>query len=118
MSELSSAMPELYMIAAATLTSVAVYALTRRRWRLTSSTLRLALRRTLESIGLAVVFFTLNVAMEAGLVFVARALTGRFVALYLAGDLMIIPISCVQALAVLWWRELARDAVSSRSLPR
>jgi hypothetical protein len=112
-------MPEIYMVAAAILTSVAAYAIALRRWHGTAS-LRLALRRTLECAGLGLVFFAVNLLTEAGLVLLARALTGRFVALYLAGDLMILPISCLQALAVWWWRELARRAardVSSRALP-
>ena len=80
--------------------------------------LRLAIRRTLGCVGLSLVFFAVNLIVEAALVLLTRTLTGRFVTLYLAGDLMIVPISCLQALAVWWWRECARrSVVSSRDLP-
>jgi len=114
---------EIYMMTAAILTSAAAYLVIRRRWRFARGSLRLAIRRTVECAGLSLLFFVGNLVVEAALVLLARALTGRFVTLYLAGDLMIVPISCLQGVAVWWWRDLARrprsdEAVSSRVLPR
>jgi hypothetical protein len=103
-------MPELVMLAAAALTSLAAYALVRRRAMLSLAGFREAVQRTLECVGASVVFLLLNLLIEAALVLALRRLTGQFVSLYFAGDGMIIPISCLQGLTACWWMSVSRRA--------
>ncbi len=100
--------PELYLLGAAMLTSVAAYALLASISRLSLGSLQLALRRTLECAGVSLVFLVTNMLIEVALVLLVRQLTGRFVTVYLAGDVMIVPISCLQGVAVWWWKAVAR----------
>jgi hypothetical protein len=91
-----------FILAVVGLTSLGVAPLARRgaRRRLGS-----AAARTLETIGLAVVFLFLNVAVGFGLALVARKVAGGFVSLYLNDDATIVALSALQALVVQWWRE-------------
>ncbi|HEV8586862.1 MAG TPA: hypothetical protein VGT02_18015 [Methylomirabilota bacterium] len=100
-------MPELCLLGAALLSSLAALAIGR-GLRLPASGLRVALARTLECVGLAVVFLLLNLLLELALVLLARRAFGRFVSLYYAADATIVPISCLQALALCWWRHGTR----------
>jgi predicted ABC-type sugar transport system permease subunit len=58
----------------------------------------------LECAGLTLVFFGANVALGVGAILAARALTGVFVSLYLAHDLVLLVLSLFQALVFTWWR--------------
>jgi hypothetical protein len=79
----------------------------RRRLRLTPSGLRLAWGRTLECVGLAVVFYALNVGLGIGVALLLRA-AGRYSSLYTSGDVSLVVFSVLQALVFEWWRR-ARD---------
>jgi hypothetical protein len=108
--------PELYMLLATGLTSMAAYALIRVLATRPRGSFRVALWRTVECLGVSLIFLATNVLAELVLVLVARKLTGGFISLYLAGDFMIVPISCLQGLAVRWWFEVSRTEAAPRAL--
>ena len=64
--------------------------------------------KVLECVGLAVVFCLLNVAVGAALILAGRAVSGRFVSLYLGADQTLLAASALQALLFQWWRESSR----------
>ena len=59
--------------------------------------------RTLETVGIAVVFFVANVALTVVAVLALR-LFGIFTSLYLGTDPTIALLSCLQALVLQFWR--------------
>ncbi len=70
----------------------------------------IAIRRALECVGLAAVFCVLNVLVGAGVVLAIRTLTGRFIGLYVMSDVVLLPLSLLQALVFWWWRVLSSPA--------
>ncbi len=115
-------MPETFLATAVVVSSAAAWALLvlRRRASLDRTVLRAALLNASECVGVSLVFLFVNVAVEGALVLAIRAVTGRFVSLYYAGDVMIIPLSCLQGIVVCWWthlsrRERANHGVAARS---
>jgi hypothetical protein len=91
-----------FILAVVGLTSLGAALLMRRHAR---RGLGSAAARTLETIGLAVVFLCLNVAVGFCLALIARPVAGGFVSLYLNDDATIGALSALQALLVQWWRE-------------
>lgn len=92
------------------LTSAAVYALARRRFGLPPAGLRRALPRLLETAGLAVGLYVLQVAVAVGLTALARG-AGLFVSIYLSTDLSLLVAACLQAVILELWvlDDRARD---------
>ena len=84
------------------LTSGAAFVLGRRRG-IPAVGLRRALARVCECVGLAVAFVALNTAIGAVLTLLARAVTHRFVSLYMVTDSVLLGVSALQALALRWW---------------
>ena len=85
------------------LTSLAAY-LAGARWRALSRVgLPAAVRATLETVGLAVLFMAGNLVLAALGVALARLLTGRFVAVYAIDDLALTGASVLQAILFRWW---------------
>ena len=76
----------------------------RRRLRLSASSLRHALVRLLEWVGLSVVFYALNLFIGFALVLLLRKLTGSFVSMYVNTDATLALLSAFQALVFQWWR--------------
>ena len=70
--------------------------------------LRGALGKVLECVGAAVVFCLLNAAVGAAFIVAGRAVSGRFVSLYLGADHPLIAASFLQAVLFQWWRESSR----------
>lgn len=71
--------------------------------RLSPTGLRLALGRMLESVGMTVIFFVVNLAVGVTGILVARMVMGVFVSLYLAADETILVLSLLQGLTFQWW---------------
>jgi hypothetical protein len=67
--------------------------------------LRSAVGKMLETIGLAALFLFLNVAVGFCLTLLARVVGGRFVSLYHSDDVTIVAVSVLQALVFQWGRE-------------
>ena len=63
----------------------------------------------LECLGAVVLFCFLNAVVGAALIFVARAVSGRFVSLHLGADQSVLALSALQALLFQWWRESSRS---------
>ena len=78
------------------------------RWLgLSRATLPEGLSRLTESIGVAVVFFVVNVTVVVIFVLVSRA-AGRFVSLHALTDPMLIILSLLQAAAFQFWQRSDR----------
>ena len=67
-----------------------------------------AVGKVLECVGATVVFCLLNAAVGAAFIVAGRALSGRFVSLYLGADHTLIAASALPALLFQWWRESSR----------
>ena len=67
-----------------------------------------AFGKALECVGLTVVFCLMNAAVGVALILAARAVSGRFVSLYLGADQSLLALSALQALVFQWWRESSR----------
>ena len=79
-------MQDLFIPAVVAVTSCAAYFVGRWRLRLTPGGLRSASVRLLECAGLVVLFLLGNHALGIAAIVAARAVTGRFVSLYLVDD--------------------------------
>jgi hypothetical protein len=93
------------VIAVSTALGVAVAT---RRFGWPARTLLSAWGKALECVGAAVVFCVLNAAVGAALILAGRALSGRFVSLYLGADHTLLAASALQAVLFQWWRESSR----------
>jgi hypothetical protein len=85
------------------LTSLAAYLLGARRNSVSRPGLGAAVRATLETVGLGVLFLVANLTLAAVAVALARAATGRFVSVYAIDDLALGAVSLVQAVLFRWW---------------
>ena len=94
----------LYLIGLVALTSALGWAIARRRFRLSASSLRRALVRLLEWVGLSVVFYAVNLFVGFLAVLVLRKLTGSFISMYVNTDTTLALLSAFQALVFQWWR--------------
>lgn len=84
-------------------TSAAACLIGRRRLRLPRAGLVSATARTLECLGLAMVFLAANLAVGLALILPIRALSGRHVSVYLLNDATIAILSVLQGLVFRWW---------------
>jgi hypothetical protein len=85
------------------LTSLAAYLLGARRNSVSRPGLGAAVRATLETVGLGVLFLAANLTLAALTVVLARAITGRFVAVYAIDDLAFTAVSLLQGILCRWW---------------
>ena len=90
------------------LTSVGAYAIAVRSVRLSGASLAAAVLEALDYLGLAVLFLFGNLAVGITLIFGLRAMSGRFVSVYILNDVALALLSCLQALVVHCWRMLAK----------
>ncbi len=97
-------MADLFVLGLVGVTSVAAYLIGARGLRLPRRGLGPAAGRTLECVGLTLLFFGANLAVGVAAVLAARAVTRGFVSLYLADDVVLLPLSLLQALLFAWWR--------------
>ena len=100
-------MLSLFPLLVVILASVLLYLVGGRRLGLQPRHLRPAAARTLEVIGLTVVFLVLDLAVSVILALVVRA-AGGFVSLYLATDSTLVFLAFLQALVFQRWWEAGR----------
>jgi hypothetical protein len=112
------AMEPLFILIVAGLTSVGIFTLGVTGLRLCKSGLGRALGKACECIGLALVFFLLNLAVGMLAVLAVRSLIGRFVSLYIASDATLLVLSLLQALTFQAWREGSRHRHTSEPQDR
>ena len=98
-------MEQLFVPAVVAVTTAAAAWLASRQRGWTRRALIPAAGKVLECVGAAVVFALMNAVVGAALILASRALSGRFVSLYLGADQMLLALSALQALAFQWWRE-------------
>ena len=96
-------MDALYLIGLVTLTSALLWLAGRRRLGLGAS-LRPALGRLLEWVGLSVLFYALNLLIGFALVLLLRKITGSFVSMYVNTDATLALLAAFQAVVFQWWR--------------
>jgi hypothetical protein len=96
--------PEILLVIAAVVSSLVAYATMRRWLGVSTESLRTALWRTIECVGVILLFLAGNVLIEIVLVLLARQISGRFISLYFASDPLVVAIACVQGLVACWWR--------------
>jgi hypothetical protein len=90
------------------LTSAGAWLLGRRRG-LSPGALRPALYRVLECVGLTALFLVVNTLAGAGLTLLVRAVSGRFLSLYLVTDTVLVYVSIMQAVGFrFWWESRGR----------
>ena len=94
------------------LTSIGLYIFGRKRLSLSGPRLAAAAVKTLECVGAALVFFGFNLSVAVLGILAIRKVTGIFVSLYPANDVVWLIFSFLQGVTFQWWREL------SKKLPR
>jgi len=87
------------------LTSLGAYLIGRGRLGLAPARLRHAVGRTLDCVGLGIVFLLANLAIGAAVILTLRMATGAFVSMYILNDSTLLTLSMLQALVVQWWRD-------------
>lgn len=97
-------------------TSVGAFLIGTKALRLSASALRHAIGKTLEGIGLTLVFFAVNVGVAVIAILAARVVTRGFVSLYLADDETVLVLSLVQGLTFVWWREQSGASLRNSSV--
>ena len=98
-----------YLLVLCGLTSAMAVMLGRRRGK-TLASLKDALGRALECVGLMVVMLAVDVTVGMIVVLTLRALTGRFISLYPNADLTLLVLALVQALVLqAWWLPASRE---------
>ncbi len=90
-------------------------------WALNVTILRLGVPRlgalgadVLECLGFGVIFLTANVGVGMLTVFLLRGVTSWFVTLYVFVDVILVPVSFVQGVALFCWR---RQSGTSHEVP-
>jgi type IV secretory pathway VirB3-like protein len=76
--------------------------------------LRPAFDRTLECVGVTVIFAALNATLAGVVVLGLRNLAGIFVSIYAINDIAWLGLSLLQGLTFWWWRTLARSREPER----
>ena len=95
------------IVAVVWVTSAAAFVTGRSLLRLSPRAVRPAVARTLECVGLAVLFYAANVGCELMAAFISRA-AGRFASLYIGSDTSLPFLSLLQAMVFQWWRTAGR----------
>ena len=86
------------------LTSLGAYFAARRFAGLRRADLHGAVMETLECLGLVVIFILANIAVGTALILGLRALTGRFISVYIVNDATLAILSLLQAFVFHRWR--------------
>jgi len=101
---------EATFIAALTgLTSIGAYYVGARALGLSSAGLSAAVGKTLESIGVVLIFLAVNLTTSVLIVLAVRSLTGTFVSAYATDDAVWLGLSLIQGLAFQAWRGSAAE---------
>ena len=93
-----------FMAALAGLTSIGGYYVGIKLLHLPSVGLGAAIGKMLESVGMVLIFLTVNLALALMIVLLARGVTGAFVSAYVTDDSVWLGLSAIQGLAFQWWR--------------
>lgn len=94
-----------FVLVPVALTCLAVAFLEARRQPRAAASLRAALSKALEAVGMTILFFLGNVATGALVTVAARAFDVTFISIYLTTDVALLVLSLLQALIYQRWRE-------------
>jgi hypothetical protein len=97
-------MEELFLPLLVAVTSMGAYLIGLRVLGLSRRGLGWALRQTLEMVGLTVVFLVANLAIGLAVILTTRALSMRFVSVYILNDASLVALSALQGMILGWWR--------------
>jgi hypothetical protein len=97
-------MSSITLVLIVALTSLGAYLVATRFAGLRRAELQGALQETLECLGLVVIFFLANFVVGTALLLGLRALTGRFISVYIVNDATLAILSLLQALVFHQWR--------------
>jgi hypothetical protein len=98
-------MEQFFVLVLVGITSLGTFLLGARVLGLSGRGLRAAVGKTLECVGLTLVFFLANLGAGMAVVLLGRLLARGFVSVYLANDVTLLVLSLLQGLAFQWWRE-------------
>jgi len=96
-----------FIAALACITSISAYYFGARVLGLSDASLRTAVAKMLESVGLIMIFLALNLGTAVAVILVARGVTGAFVSAYVTDDTVWVGLSIIQGLAFQWWRGMS-----------
>lgn len=105
-------MKELFLPLLLTATSVLGYAVGIRAVGLSRRRLGWAVRQLCELAGLTVVFLAANLAIGLTVILATRALSGRFISVYLLNDMTLVAVSALQGVLFGCWRRSAAPSSS------
>ncbi len=111
-------MASLFLFTLVGLTSVGAYVLGTRGLGLSRHGLCAAIGQMLETIGMILIFFVINLMGGLLVLLVGRALLREFVSLYLLSEIGLLGFSVLQGLTFQGWREVVRhrgSEIRSRS---
>ncbi|HSF30466.1 MAG TPA: hypothetical protein VLK82_08355 [Candidatus Tectomicrobia bacterium] len=111
-------MEQIFILIVAGLTSVGGYTIGVKGLRLLRSELWGALGKTCDCVGLTLIFFLLNIAVAMFAILAVRALSGRFISIYMASDITVLIMSSLQAITFHAWRENSRQRHTSEPTGR
>jgi len=106
-------MEELFLPLLVAVTSAGAYLIGLRVLGLSRRGLGWAVRQTLELVGLTLVFLIANLVIGLAIILTTRALSMRFVSVYILNDASLVALSAVQGMIWGWWR---RQAASGAAL--
>jgi hypothetical protein len=97
-------MSSLTLVFVVVLTSLGAYLAATRYAGLRRADLPRAVVETLECLGLVLIFLLANIAVGTALILGLRAVTGRFISVYIVNDATLAILSLLQALVIHRWR--------------
>ncbi len=104
----------MFLLLIAGLTSVGMYVVGVKALGLSGYSLRMALGKALECVGVILVFCVVNIVLGVSVILTTRLVTRGFISLYLASDTTLLMFSFLQGLAFQAWREVSRREDGTR----
>jgi hypothetical protein len=96
-------MADFVLLAVTAVTALGAYLVGARRLGLPAAGLATAILRTLECVGLSLLFLLANLLIGVILVLALRFFTGRFVSMYVLNDVAIGVLAVLEAVIFRWW---------------
>jgi len=87
------------------LTSVGAYLVGLKALSLPRQQLFYSIRKTLEGLGMSLIFFMINLVVGITIILCVRSVTGFFLSVYKVADLSLLVLSCFQGLLFQRWRD-------------
>ena len=104
-------MDQIFLLPLVAFTSVGAVWVGTKGFGLSTSTLRSAIGKALDGIGLILVFLGVNLTVGGIAILTIRLVTGRFLSLYILTDETLLGFSLLQGLTLLWWRTRSAPSV-------